>query len=84
MEPKVAKDIPFRLLELEQRFESYCTLHEEELAEIKETLRCLREDVLRLVRDLGTHLDGDGLGTTPESNLPRADTSGNIHDELSL
>ena len=36
-----------RLLELEQKFESYRTIHEEELREIKATLDQLREDILR-------------------------------------
>jgi hypothetical protein len=36
-----------RLLELEQKFESYCTIHEEELKEIKTILDQLREDILR-------------------------------------
>ncbi len=35
-----------RLLELEQKFESYCTIHDEELKEIKTTLDQLREDIL--------------------------------------
>jgi hypothetical protein len=36
-----------RLLELEQKFESYCTIHEEELKEIKTILDQLREDILK-------------------------------------
>ena len=57
MESKAINDISLRLLELEQRFESYCTLHEEELREIKVTLKQLREDILRLGRDLETDQD---------------------------
>lgn len=43
-------DLMVRLLQLEQRFESYFKLYEEELGEIKDTLRSLREDVLRLAQ----------------------------------
>lgn len=40
-----------RLLELEQRFDSYCKLHEEELLEIKATMNQLRENILALNRN---------------------------------
>jgi phage shock protein A len=43
-----------RLLELEQKFESYCSIHEEELKEIKTTLDQLREDILRNEQDRAT------------------------------
>jgi hypothetical protein len=48
---KTADDAPIeglalRLLRLEQRFQSYCALHDEELREIREALRHLREDLL--------------------------------------
>ena len=48
---KTADDAPIeglalRLLRLEQRFQSYCVLHDEELREIREALRHLREDLL--------------------------------------
>jgi hypothetical protein len=43
-------DLMVRLLQLEQRFESYFKLYEEELGEIKDTLQSLREDVLRLAQ----------------------------------
>jgi hypothetical protein len=48
MESEAMNDIAFRLLELEQRFEAYCTLYEEELRDIEAKLRELREDALRI------------------------------------
>lgn len=39
--------LEFRLLELEQKFESYRAIHQQELNEIKKTLDQLREDILR-------------------------------------
>jgi predicted phage gp36 major capsid-like protein len=44
-----------RLLELEQKFESYRAIHKEELKEIKATLDQLREDILRNNHD---HITG--------------------------
>ncbi len=43
-------DIMVRLLQLEQRFESYSRLYDEEMDEIKGTLLRLREDVLKLAQ----------------------------------
>lgn len=40
------EDLALRLLRLEQRFQSYCALHEEELREIQEALHHLREELL--------------------------------------
>jgi hypothetical protein len=54
MEAKAASSIALRLLQIEQRFESYCTLYEEELREIKVALNQLREDVLKLHRSMET------------------------------
>ena len=65
-------DIALRLLKLEQRFESYCTLHEEELREIKATLSQLRKDILSLHRDLETGLDKDDeddLAAVPDDDV---------------
>ncbi len=47
-EPTSLEGLALRLLRLEQRFQSYCALHEEELREIHEALRHLREDLLAL------------------------------------
>ena len=55
-------DIALRLLELEQRFESYCSLHEEELREIKATLSQLRKDILE---------PSQGLDVGQEEDDPR-------------
>jgi phage shock protein A len=71
MEAKVVSDIALRLLKLEQRFESYCTLHEEELREIKATLGQLRKDILSLHRDLETGPDKDDLVAVPDDDVSR-------------
>jgi len=77
MESKVASDVALRLLELEQRFEAYCTLHEEELKEIQATLNQLREDILRLHRDLETDQDDvkDNLVVISNDDVSGEDTS---------
>lgn len=38
--------IAIRILELEQRFESYCSLYEEEMKEIRSMLTEMREELL--------------------------------------
>jgi len=43
-----AQSLAMRLLELQQRFESYVALHEEELEEIKAMFRQMRRDILLL------------------------------------
>ena len=43
-------DLLVRLLQLEQRFESYSRLYDEEMDEIRGTLLRLREDVLKLAQ----------------------------------
>jgi hypothetical protein len=48
-----AQLLAMRLLELEQRFEAYVALHEEELREIKVTLKELRKECLQLSRNGG-------------------------------
>ena len=45
-----AQALALRLLELQQRFESYVILHEEELKEIKATLSEMRRDVVLLTQ----------------------------------
>lgn len=74
MESKAANDIGLRLLELEQRFEAYCTLHEEELREIKATLNQLREDTLRLHRDLETDQDQGDFIAVPDDGVSGQNT----------
>lgn len=46
MDSKATRDMALRLLHLEQRFEAYCALHREELADIEGILGQLRKDVL--------------------------------------
>jgi hypothetical protein len=74
MESRTANDIALRLLELEQRFESYCALHEEELREIQATLNQLREDILRLGRGPETDLEEDDLAVVPGDDVSGEDT----------
>jgi hypothetical protein len=45
------------LLELEQKFESYCTINEEELKQIKMALEQLREDILSVNENCITNND---------------------------
>ncbi len=82
MESRPTKDLALRLLELEQRFEAYCMLHEEELAEIRSVLLQLREDLLKASRDLGTASDLPPLTSLPENGDSRVDTP--AYDDLSL
>jgi hypothetical protein len=79
MESEAAAKLAMRLLELEQRFESYCALHEEELKEIQCTLNQLRADILSVQRnrpstDSTSHdravPEGDGSGEEALENLP--------------
>ncbi|MCJ7435940.1 MAG: hypothetical protein MUO77_20870 [Anaerolineales bacterium] len=55
-----------QLLELEQKFESYCAINEEEVKQIKMMLEQLREDIVSGNQDLPTiankkHLIADSL-----------------------
>ncbi len=84
MESKSAKDLMFRLLQLEQRFESYSALYEEELAEIKDNLRRLREDILELGRDLEAELDVENLPASSDGNKMQSDVVSNSPNDLSV
>ena len=48
MNTNEAQALALRLIDLQQRFESYVILHEEELREIKATLSEMRRDVIHL------------------------------------
>ena len=74
----------FRLLQLEQRFESYTALYEEELAEIKDNLRQLREDILELGRDLEAESDEENLVKSSDGNRVQSDTLSNSSNDLSV
>ena len=73
MDAKEVSDIALRLLKLEQRFESYCALHEEELREIEATLNQLRKDVLGLHRDLETDQDKYDHVAVPDDDVSGED-----------
>jgi len=63
MNTNEAQALALRLIDLQQRFESYVILHEEELREIKATLSEMRRDVIRLSRapePQGRTRDGSG------------------------
>ena len=62
MNSKEKADLLVRLLQLEQRFESYSRLYEEEMGEIRETVLRLREDVLKLAQ-------ADSHNPTAETSL---------------
>ena len=68
-----------QLLELQQKFESYCAINEEELKQIKMTLEQLREDILIATQDYSTiahkkHMVVDSLsgssGSSGEKDQP--------------
>lgn len=63
-------DVALRLLELEQRFKSYCTLHEEELREIKAILSQLGKDILELHREMEADQQ---VQVIPDENISRED-----------
>lgn len=74
-------DILVRLLQLEQRFESYARLYDEEMDEIRGTLLRLREDVLKLAQASEENpaankelLQTDGHGPTEETSLDHFST----------
>jgi len=55
------EDVAFRLMQLEQRLDSFTIVREEEINKIRKTLRQLRGDVIRLMKlkDLGREADGE-------------------------
>jgi hypothetical protein len=60
-----------RLLELQQRFESYVLLHEEELREMRATLSEMRQEIMRLNRPhaaKGRNLDGSSSHARDQDN----------------
>ncbi|MBN1317067.1 MAG: hypothetical protein JXA42_16415 [Anaerolineales bacterium] len=55
-----------RLLELEQRFESYCTLYEEEMKEIRSTLTEMREELLNQIHQMEVEKQINDQGRIPD------------------
>lgn len=68
-------DILVRLLQLEQRFESYSRLYDEEMDEIRGTLLRLREDVLKLAQVSEENLVADKELLQTDGHDPREETS---------
>ncbi|MGQ9566759.1 MAG: hypothetical protein ACUVWW_01765 [Anaerolineae bacterium] len=68
------ESLALRLLRLEQRFQSYSALHDEELKEIHEALRRLREDLLAQAspdtEGFLSHSDEEGAGQEEEEDIP--------------
>lgn len=62
--------LAMRFLELQQRFDAYVALHQEELKEIQVTLKELRKDFLQLTRKTASAED-------LEKNGPEQPTTGN-------
>lgn len=75
MDMETVNDIALRLLELEQRFESYCALHEEELREIKAILDQLRKDTLMLHREQVSDQSAKELISDLDDDASRDDAS---------
>ena len=72
-------DMAFRLLELEQRFESYCALYDEEMNEIRTTLSSLRAQILDTIEESQAAFTADEDSNAPaarpaEDNPDRADS----------
>jgi hypothetical protein len=68
-----------QLLELEQKFESYCAINEEELKQIKMTLEQLREDILSDDQEYSTishktHLVVDSLSDSSGNSGEKDET----------
>ena len=72
MEPMKVDDLSLRLLKLQQRFDSYCALHDEDLAEIRQTLQQLRAEL---------HSYSHGLGSEPRCE--QADSAPSRSDDKS-
>lgn len=62
MDSNGAQLLAMRLLELQQRFEAYVALHEEELEETRITLKELRKDLLQLSRSARMEVEGEADG----------------------
>jgi hypothetical protein len=58
-----------RLLELEQKFESYRAIHQQELKEIKTTLDQLREDILKNNHNYITELPNNNPSGVPTHSI---------------
>jgi HEAT repeat protein len=67
--------LAMRFLELQQRFDAYAALHQEELKEIQMTLKELRKDFLQLSRNAAAEdLEKSG----PEQSTPTAGNRGTV------
>lgn len=79
MDLNEAQLLAMRLLELQQRFEAYVALHEEELEEIKVTLKELRKDLLQLTRNAR---EGAGGQADSDRQSEEGSSSGSMRDTL--
>ncbi len=84
MGSETIKNLMIRLLELEQRFDSYYALHETELEEIKLALSQLRESILGLSRELDTTWDRSISAPAPREGANESVRSNSPSDEMSI
>lgn len=80
MDLSEAQLLAMRLLELQQRFEAYVALHEEELQEIKVTLKELRKDTLQLSRGARMEAEGQADSDRQGEEVPSFDSMREIVD----
>ena len=75
--------LELRLLELEQKFESYRAIHQQELNEIKTTLIQLHEDILRneFNRTSDSQSKNPAVLPTPSTNNRKLLKKGIKHDQ---
>ena len=85
MDRKDIADLLVRLLQLEQRFESYSRLYEEEMGEIRETLLHLREDALKLAQASEENLNtGEPQSSEDGHSLKEEPSLDHFSDDLSI
>ena len=84
MEPGTLENLMVRLLELEQRFDSYYALHETELEEIKAAMSQLRGNILGLSRELDTELGKSASAPARPGESSEGGYSNFSSDEMSI
>jgi hypothetical protein len=79
MDLSEAQPLAMRLLELQQRFEAYVALHEEEMEEIKVTLKELRKDLLQSSRS--ARMDAEGQANSDRQG-EKVSSSGSMRETV--
>jgi len=62
------QEIMLRLLKLEQRFDSYCGLYEDELTQLRTDIRDLRQGLLANLQAASRDGKGESTSPPPESS----------------